>query len=311
MFIVMVSKIRFTCFIISYHQILKTIMTMRISYILQKLRLMASRDSTRVLPIIAYFIEYYFDRYRFRSIAHLQRPTEFVNQAISNLNKSGYHVIPNFISEAVCKDFRDKIDAAIIGNPELIHAGSSYDFRIFGIENLVNNFLFLTNHQELTLIASRYLGVSAKAAFTLGARLESKLENTGSGGGWHRDSGFRQIKAMLYLSDVAETNGPFQLLANSNKPIQMVKDNFLVNQKYGEVRWTEKLVDFLLNKTSKSRLKTFTAKAGTLLIFDSSAIHRGAPILEGARYALTNYYFKEMIINASIYDHFYPVAGHV
>ena len=58
------------------------------------------------------------------------------------------------------------------------------------------------------------------------------------------------------------------------------------------------------------RIKNFTASAGTLIIFDSSTIHRGSPILEGKRYAITNYYYAERLINHSVYAHFHPVAGY-
>ena len=34
-----------------------------------------------------------------------------------------------------------------------------------------------------------------------------------------------------------------------------------------------------------------TGKAGTLILFDASLIHRGRPLEEGCRYALTNYYY--------------------
>merc|ERR1712216_765274 len=47
------------------------------------------------------------------------------------------------------------------------------------------------------------------------------MPNFGSGGGWHKDGAgipdgelFIGLKALLYLSDVGETNGPFQMLEN-------------------------------------------------------------------------------------------------
>ena len=33
-----------------------------------------------------------------------------------------------------------------------------------------------------------------------------------------------------------------------------------------------------------------TGKAGTLVMFNTNAIHRGKPVKGGVRYALTNYY---------------------
>ena len=41
----------------------------------------------------------------------------------------------------------------------------------------------------------------------------------------------------------------------------------------------------------KHRLRQFYLKRGSMIIFDSSHIHRGKPIKNGNRYAITNYYF--------------------
>ena len=51
-----------------------------------------------------------------------------------------------------------------------------------------------------------------------------------------------------------------------------------------------------LNVLNKEKI-TLTGKAGTLILFDGSLIHRGKPVLEGKRYALTNYYFPELDYN--------------
>ncbi len=55
---------------------------------------------------------------------------------------------------------------------------------------------------------------------------------------------------------------------------------------------------FLQEKVDKiiendpDRLKTLTGKAGTLVLVDTSIIHRGIPVKNGIRYALTNYFLK-------------------
>ena len=60
-----------------------------------------------------------------------------------------------------------------------------------------------------------------------------------------------------------------------------------LNKGYPNTRFTDQELN-ILNKEKKI---TLTGKAGTLILFDGSLIHRGKPILEGKRYALTNYYF--------------------
>ena len=39
-----------------------------------------------------------------------------------------------------------------------------------------------------------------------------------------------------------------------------------------------------------NKISTFCKKRGTAIIFDGTGIHRGKPINQGKRYAITNYY---------------------
>ena len=44
-----------------------------------------------------------------------------------------------------------------------------------------------------------------------------------------------------------------------------------------------------MEEYSNENIQTLTGKAGTLILVDTRGIHRGKPIEEGERYALTNY----------------------
>lgn len=55
------------------------------------------------------------------------------------------------------------------------------------------------------------------------------------------------------------------------------------------------------------RQKTFIAPAGTLLLVNTSAIHRGQPLEHGTRYALTNYFVQRRRAGAAMDAHFAPV----
>ena len=51
------------------------------------------------------------------------------------------------------------------------------------------------------------------------------------------------------------------------------------------------------------------AKAGTLILVDTSSIHRGMPIIAGVRYALTNYFYPKRLIDQELFKQFAPIAG--
>ena len=93
----------------------------------------------------------------------------------------------------------------------------------------------------------------------------------------------------MYLNDVHTKNGPFQLLIKSNKIVKSILISLRLKKGYPDTRFSEQDLKVLCNE----KIKPLTGKAGTLILFDGSLIHRGTPILEGKRYALTNYYFPK------------------
>ena len=57
-------------------------------------------------------------------------------------------------------------------------------------------------------------------------------------------------------------------------------------------------------KKNPQRKKTILGKMGTLILVDTSTLHRGSPIKKGTRYALTNYYYTINQINKDLYKKF-------
>ena len=54
-------------------------------------------------------------------------------------------------------------------------------------------------------------------AMNMANRVTFSSNNNGSGNGWHKDAYRKQFKSLLYLNNVDNNNGPFQLLKKSNK----------------------------------------------------------------------------------------------
>ena len=59
----------------------------------------------------------------------------------------------------------------------------------------------------------------------------------------------------------------------------------------------------LIEKDQGPRV-TITGKAGTVVVFESSTLHRGRPIELGERLALTNYYYPQNAKRKEIFDNF-------
>ena len=282
-----------------------------LSTIATNIRQSATGKPFGVLGLLALSIDFLVaGRYRTKTYAQDIKTKEIVEKAVKSIQEKGFYAIENFFDAEDLEQLSNSLQNAIDNNQRYIHPSTPYDKRIHGIEHLDSHFEIFSKHPLLLEIANVYLQEEAKVAFTLGAILESSTDNPGSGGGWHRDNFTRQFKTMVYLSDVDSSHGPFQIIEKSHHFLKTIQDNYFLKQPYNESRFSSTQITKLLEFSDKKRLHTLTAKAGTVLLFDSSTIHRGSPIETGKRLALTNYFYPENQINVRLYDHFSPVVGH-
>lgn len=206
---------------------------------------------------------------------------------VDEIDQSGVTVIPNFLNNSECASLIDIFDNL----EEKYSVSFESDKRIFGIERIskLHNELFATN-KMIKKVGAAAVNSELDLQCTLAGKLYYKDKNTGSGGGWHRDSFSKQFKAIVYLTDVSEDNGPFQYIERSHQISQihtvlfkMPKTKNAASTRYSESD-IRKIVDIC-----KTRINTYTASAGTLILVDPRGLHRGMPIKIGKRYALTNY----------------------
>ncbi len=210
---------------------------------------------------------------------------------VKQLDKVGYVVFENFFKKDKCDEIKKNIDEIIKKQKEFVWVDEHLsDHRIFGAENGSDGIMDFYSNDWTRQIGESHLGISLHNHMTLGARLESKAENLGSGGGWHRDSTYEhQFKSIVYLSDVGPENGPFQFISQSHKTTSVLATiGYGVNNN----RYSNDEIESLSNKYGW-KLETLTGKAGTLILVDTKGLHRGKPIEAGVRYALTNYYIGE------------------
>jgi ectoine hydroxylase-related dioxygenase (phytanoyl-CoA dioxygenase family) len=227
---------------------------------------------------------------------------------LKEIQKNGYVVIPNFFNKELCEACIKDMDKMYENNKEFIHKSDYADYRIFGAEELSENIKKFSDHKLLNKLANTYNAVPTSCGFTLAGKIEATGHQYGSGGPWHRDSYFRQFKSLNYLTDVDENNGPFQIIRGSHTINQITKDTKSGNLESMQCTFNQETVDKIL-RDEPDRFNTLTAKAGTVVLVDTSAIHRGTPLKTGVRYALTNYFFEKNQINQHLVDHFSPLVN--
>ena len=119
------------------------------------------------------------------------------------------------------------------------------------------------------------------------------LKTNYSSSHWHRDARGRQLKLMIYLSDVGEEDSCFAYLPDTHKGVSL-------RPKYEETRFTEDGVVGM-----RLRPQEWLGKAGSAKLFDTNIIHRLRRRATGTvRYSITFYYtpgqqLKPMIVKRS------------
>lgn len=197
---------------------------------------------------------------------------------LANLEKHTAIVNHNMISVENTLRIRRQIDNILAdsNHPRIKHDNLQSDSRVLCIEEDIPELVDLLDVTSCIKNIEDYLGKKVKSWFLMANRVRYVKGNMGSGGGWHRDSPFSpQVKFIWYLSDVGSQNGPFEYIEKSNS-------NGIQNRKkypIGETRFDE-VYDTPISVTGKE---------GNLLICDTHCIHRGRPIENGTRYAITLY----------------------
>ena len=233
-----------------------------------------------------------------------------IDKALSDLKRNGYSVLNEYFDKDFCKkaieeinDYINLKDSKVITNR---HENVSGDYRMFGFEKVSETARKFKNDNFINSIIKKITNYKHSSHFILAGKLEFETGiHKNSGGGWHRDSDKEQFKYMVYLNDVDEKGGPFLFLKNSDnfdlpRRIRQNKMSFIENIlfffnkiKKNPPRYENQVIENDIHK--KSNLKEIIGKAGTVVIFDSTYIHRGKNIEYGSRYTFTNYIYKKSI----------------
>ena len=133
------------------------------------------------------------------------------------IKENGYVVIPNFFNKEQCKSCIKDMDWMFENKKEFVQESEYADSRIFGAEHLSENIKNFSTNKLLNDLANAYNAVPTSCGFTLAGKIQTTGHEYGSGGAWHRDSYFRQFKSLMYLTDVDNEHGPFQVIRQSHK----------------------------------------------------------------------------------------------
>ena len=211
---------------------------------------------------------------------------------IKLLKKFGICILTDYFDLSTINKLENDYDNIFNTKKNLIEKSEkkkcSNDERIFYAEKYSNSIkeLFYDNNLFSDCAKAYKSNLNKK---TLINKVEFKEGvTTNSGAGWHRDNHDCQFKALMYLTDVNENNGNFQFITNSSKKyIGYPKPR---TQNYN-TRFADETINDLLNSNESLKLHNIIGKKGTIVLVDTTYIHRGNIIREGLRKAITQYFF--------------------
>lgn len=211
---------------------------------------------------------------------------------LNELRENGVCIYPDLLSEEIVSESKQIID----NNLSLSETFGS-DQRIEEL-NKFSKYIEdnLSNHEITKAIGEKHTKSALHLQRSMAGKLSYEPNNLGSGQGWHRDSYSQQFKTMFYLSDVDENHGPFEYVHKSHhykyiyKELKLKKQYLRKNNTHS--RFDQDTVSkYILENKLES--KKYIGPKGTIVLFDSRGLHRGSPINNGERYAITNYFINK------------------
>jgi len=223
-------------------------------------------------------------------------------EVLYDLESTGLSIRENFFDENSALELCKKVEDIFKEQSESVKIyENGIDRRIFGIERYDSSFDSFLNNNEFNCLEHAIQGYSSKVKLVMANILSSQSgsKNLGSGGGWHRDSPFRnQFKVFVFLTNVTEGNGPLTFIKGSHKADSIRRFCNELGIKKNRYRFTDAEIDEASIKLGYKPTYV-TCKPGTLVFANTRGLHRGTPIQSGNRVALTNYYFRK-----TVPDHF-------
>lgn len=210
---------------------------------------------------------------------------------LESLEQKGFAVIESGYSKDQLQEMRQEVDRILEAHKEqLWKDAQSSDHRLFGANNVSEALKKFHLYPKAIHLLNAYMQTSGPSFATLMAgKITATPDNIGSGGGWHRDTAdFKQVKSIIYLSDVAAENGPFQYIEGSHLLRNISKATNYLNVHWSERRFEHEAMERTCEKFGW-KVTTLTAPAGSIVLANTRGLHRGMPLQSGERYALTNY----------------------
>lgn len=217
---------------------------------------------------------------RYRRAHRAPAPQE-VRDAVAALKRDGLVVLPEFVDPQVVAEMRQVIEEAI-AQRRYRYDGDTFAFqeppsdpRAIARLNLLDitwyspRFVEYAVNDTIVQIVNAYLGLESIIGGVVAYRTQPTSTPPKGAFLWHYDNAPLQVKAICYLTEVTDADGPFGYVRGTQgkRPLEVG---------YEETRFDETAVP------TEGRMAC-VGKPGTVLIVDTTGIHRAIPNTRGIR----------------------------
>lgn len=203
---------------------------------------------------------------------------------VNQMKKNSAFVIENYWPRDKALRVRDKLAEYHDKNEPYVLGDSKVDewVRIYHVERLIPELKEFRFDPFVLKIAKAYNGFPSYSGALV---YQHDTTNAHEKSYYHVDTFLRQFKSMMYLDDVDVGNGPFSYIPGSHKNRSFfIKKQIKGNDKFKNTVFDDSEVSSMVNDEQQ-----ICAPAGSLLMMDVGAIHRGAPQEQRSRSVLMNY----------------------
>lgn len=191
----------------------------------------------------------------------------------------GHFSIIDFISEEECKLIINEAKTLEVDSSKVRVDILPSEYRVWNAEKVFPSIKKFLDSKPVEF-CSNNLGL--EPSFCIYNHI--KPGEYGSGGGWHRDTRFQnQYKCIVYLTDCNEGNGNFAYLRKSH-----LNNSIYVLTRFMDF-FKKPRYDYLKKIFNKFSTNIY-GQRGTAIIVNTTGIHRGTPVSNGERHALTIYF---------------------
>ena len=220
--------------------------------------------------------------------------TEDFRAVRARVKRQGFAILQSRATPEACEHIKAFIDTYPAKDAEINYGGT--EKRIWGshtMDPIVEAFGELSDQVMSTVFKAQAKVKTVLSYSNYPIPAEDRLIT----GRWHLDSLRHQYKLFCFLTRTEEQTGPLEVVPGTHRtafklwPLasgQYISRADLGTDKRRYQKLDEQWVDAQCRKAGGS--VPFLCEAGTLILVDTSAIHRARPCLKGHRYALCAYY---------------------